>query len=80
MKNHSEYIEAYTASWSYIKNKKTGKAVRMTLEGYGSYTPLHALQDFIDDMPVEEQKEWAERCNKHNHVIDWTIRKKNETK
>ena len=40
--------------WSYITNQN-GNSMRITLEGYGSCTPVEAMQRIIDNMSDDEK-------------------------
>ena len=66
----SKYLTAHIDPnyWSYVKTK-SGHTMRVTLEGYGSCTPEHILQRFIDELSVKEQKEWADQVKKEG-IID----------
>lgn len=48
--------------WSYIVNGN-GNAIRMTLEGHGSCTPIYILQKWIRNMTPIELKKWSKRCD-----------------
>jgi hypothetical protein len=65
----SKYLTAHIDLnyWSYVKTK-SGHAMRVTLEGYGSCTPEHILQRFIDELSVKEQKEWADWVKKEGII------------
>jgi hypothetical protein len=61
----SKYLTAYVDEhyWSYVVTSE-GFSSRVTLEGYGSCTPEHIMQRYIDEMPIKEQKKWFDRINK----------------
>lgn len=56
-------------SWSYIVNEN-GNAVRLTLEGYGSCTPVDALQEFIDNLTPDQFIGLWNECEQKKEIID----------
>ena len=50
-------LEPYVDSdnWSYIKNQN-GNSMRITLDGYGSCTPVWKLVEFIDGLNDKQKQ------------------------
>jgi len=55
--------------WSYIINQN-GDAIRITLEGCGSCTPIEKLQKWIDKLSPEEINKIADECDKRKDILD----------
>lgn len=56
-------------NWSYVVNEN-GNAVRMTLEGYGSCTPIYAIQEMIDNLTPENFEKLWQECENKNDIKD----------
>ena len=57
-------LEPYVDSdnWSYIKNQN-GNSMRITLDGYGSCTPVWKLVEFVDNLTDEQKQELSDRID-----------------
>ena len=55
--------------WSYVTNQN-GNSMRITLEGYGSCTPLDVLQAFLDRLDEGERKSWSDDCDEMKVPFD----------
>lgn len=62
-------LKAVCTSWSYIVNEN-GNGFRVSLEGYGSSTPIDVLQDHIDQLTSEQFEATWQNCEKINDIID----------
>ena len=64
-------LKAYVskAGWSYIINDK-GNAMASTLMEWGSCTPVHVLQDWIDKLPKKRWNEIYKKCDKSKDIVD----------
>ena len=62
--NNMIILEPYVDgdSWSYIRNQN-GNSMRLTLEGYGSCTPVWKLVEFIDNLTDEQKQELSDRID-----------------
>lgn len=63
------HAEVSGNSWSYVVNEN-GNAIRMTLEGYGSCTPVSALQNYIDNLVEDQFNKLWEECEKKKDIKD----------
>jgi len=66
---NNKTLKAINTSWSYIVNEN-GNAVRTTLMGYGSCTPIDVLQKYIDSLSKEQFKKQWQRCENNKDIID----------
>ena len=54
-------LKAIETSWSYVVNENDN-AIRATLIGYGSSTPIDILQKWIDNLSKKEFEKIWEEC------------------
>ena len=55
--------------WSYIVNEK-GNALRITLAGFGSCTPISALNEWISKLTPAQKREWSDKCDEARNIKD----------
>jgi len=63
------HAEVSGGMWSYVVNEN-GNAVRMTLEGFGSCTPVSAMQKMIDNLTPEQYEELWQHCENKKDIKD----------
>jgi hypothetical protein len=63
------HVEVSNNSWSYIVNEN-GNAIRMTLEGYGSCTPVDVMQKMIDGLDEKQFNDLWNECENKKEVKD----------
>ena len=65
----SMQLTPLVTGWSYIVNEN-GNAVRMSIVGYGSCTPVAVLQKMIDGLSEENYKNLWNECEQKKDVQD----------
>ena len=55
--------------WSYIINEN-GNAIRITLKGFGSCTPINELQKMIDNLTPENFNNLWQECEEKKDIKD----------
>jgi hypothetical protein len=63
------HAEVSGGCWSYVVNEN-GNAVRTSLEGYGSCTPVDAMQKMIDGLSEKQFNELWDKCENKKDVKD----------
>jgi hypothetical protein len=68
-RSNNKILFPYLTTWSYIKNEN-GKALRVTLEGFGSCTPADELQKWIDGLTKKQFNNLWKDVENSKDVID----------
>lgn len=63
------HAEVSMNNWSYIVNEN-GNAIRLTLEEYGSCTPVPILQKWIERLSKKEYEKIWQKCELKKDVRD----------
>ena len=56
-------------SWSYVVNENNN-AIRITLEGFGSCTPIEEMQKMIDNLNKKQFEDLWNECEVKKDIID----------
>jgi hypothetical protein len=62
-------LTPFVTSWSYIVNENNN-AIRLSLEGFGSCTPVGELQNMINKLKPEEFDNLWNECENKKDKID----------
>lgn len=57
-------------NWSYLTHLKSGKSLRITLNGYGSCTPAGVLQAWVDGMSLADRIKLSKRIDRSGDRYD----------